>query len=199
VTRTAKIAIRRCISEYWRGVSRAQFLINRVPWPDNFRPQGPIGLSRNGTGFISIGHCVTIVSTNRFNRAGINHPTQLVAGNDATLKIGNHVGISGATIFCSNSITIGDHVLVGANASIYDTDFHPLGPNARRNDAKATTAPVTIEDDVWLGASSIVLKGVTIGQGSVIGAGSVVTHDIPPFTLAGGVPAKPIKQIDPKS
>ncbi|MCP9234074.1 hypothetical protein NMG46_28380 [Mesorhizobium sp. LMG 17147] len=155
---------------------------------------GPLGLSARGR--IVIGENVTIVNSSRFNRAGINHPTQLVAGQGATLTIGDNTGISGAAIFCSNSITIGNHVLIGANCRIYDTDFHPVDFMERRRRRPCSTAPIIIEDDVWLGEGVTILKGVTIGARSVIAAGSVVTKNIGSDTLAGGMPARPIRPVN---
>ncbi|WP_353842259.1 DapH/DapD/GlmU-related protein [Mesorhizobium sp.] len=113
----------------------------------------------------------------------------------AVLVIGDDVGISGASIFCASSITIGDNVLIGVNCSIYDTDFHPVHWYDRRMSKAATSLPVRIGDDVWLSAGVIVLKGTSIGARSVIAAGSVVTKDIPPDTLAAGVPARPVRKL----
>ena len=136
------------------------------------------------------------MNESRYNRAGVAHPTQLVAATNAKLVIGDNVGISGASIFAIEAITIGDYVLVGVNCHIYDSDFHSVDWLQRRNSEGTLTAPVVIEDDVWLCANVTVLKGVTIGARSVIAAGSVVTSDIPSDVLAGGVPAKVIKPID---
>ena len=144
---------------------------------------------------ISIGRNATIVSDSRFNRAGINHPTQLVAGSGAELIIGDDTGISGASIYAMERIKIGNHVLIGANCHIYDTDFHPMDWKQRRVSGPPATSPVKIEDDVWLAANVTVLKGVTIGARSVIAAGSIVTHDIPTDVLAGGIPAVVIKSL----
>ncbi|TIT03031.1 MAG: acyltransferase [Mesorhizobium sp.] len=180
---------------YWSVRVRLQLRIRRVPLPKGFVVLGPLGLSARGR--IRIGENVTIVNSSRFNRAGINHPTQLVAGQGATLTIGNNTGISGAAIFCSESITIGNNVLIGANCNIYDTDFHPVDFMRRREGMPCKTAPIVIEDDVWLGAGVTVLKGVMIGARSVIAAGSVVTSDIPPDCLAGGVPCKVIRFLTP--
>jgi acetyltransferase-like isoleucine patch superfamily enzyme len=83
-----------------------------------------MGLSALGR--IELGDHITIVNDSKYNRAGINHPTQLVTGRDAILKIDNNVGISGASIYAESSIEIGDYVLIGANSRIYDTDFHPI-------------------------------------------------------------------------
>ncbi|TIN80009.1 acyltransferase [Mesorhizobium sp.] len=181
---------------YWSLRARVQLCIRGVPFPKGFVVLGPLGLSARGQ--IFIGENVTIVNSSRFNRVGINHPTQLVAGDGATLTIGDNTGISGAAIFCSQSITIGNHVLIGANCRIYDTDFHPIDFMARREGRPCNTAPIVIEDDVWLGAGVAVLKGVTIGARSVIAAGSVVTKNIEPDTLAGGVPARAIGGVNAK-
>lgn len=87
--------------------------------------------------------------------------------------------------------------MIGSGCLITTTDSHPIHWEARRlNTEPPASAPVIIEDDVFIGARSIVLKGVTIGQGAVIGAGSVVTKSIPPRVIAAGNPAKVIKTIE---
>jgi acetyltransferase-like isoleucine patch superfamily enzyme len=155
-----------------------------------------MGLSALGR--IELGDHITIVNDSKYNRAGINHPTQLVAGRDAILKIGNNVGISGASIYAESSIEIGDYVLIGANSRIYDTDFHPVHFQDRLAGTPAKTAPVIIGNHVWLAANVTVLKGVSIGARSVIAAGSVVVSDIPEDCLAGGTPARVIRKITDK-
>ena len=112
----------------------------------------------------------------------------------AHLRLGSHLRLGPNNFLCAATrIEFGEHCRTGPSVFIYDTDLHPLDPKARREDigsiAWAATAPVVIEDDVWIGASSIVLKGVRIGAGAVIGAGSVVTRDIPPYAIAAGNPA----------
>ena len=180
---------------YWKLLARVNFQLRGVSWPTSFTVKGPIGISRVGSGRIEIGKDVIIVNDSKFNRAGVNHPTQLVAGNGAVLTIGDNTGISGASIYCREKITIGNNVLLGVNCSVYDSDFHPVDYLARRNHEPDTSAPVTIEDDVWLAANCMVLKGVTVGARSVLAAGSIVTKDIPPDSLAGGVPAKVIRSL----
>lgn len=88
-------------------------------------------------------------------------------------------------------IRIGNNVLIGHQVVIATLD-HDLDPNHR---GILHPAPVVIEDDVWIGSNATITKGVTIGQGAVIAAGSVVTKDVPPMTIVGGVPAKMIKEI----
>ena len=172
---------------------RDRFRVRRVRWPKNLSVVGPMGLSASGT--IKIGENVTIVNDSKFNRAGVNHPTQLVTSMNAKLVIGDHVGISGASIYACDSISIGNYVLVGVNCHIYDSDFHPVDWQDRRKSINIAKAPIVIEDDVWLCANVTVLKGVRIGARSVIAAGSVVLTDIPSDVLAAGVPAKVIKTL----
>lgn len=147
---------------------------------------------------IKIGEGVTFRNRLKYNPAGVIHPTVLRAAvPGANLSIGNRVGISGATICCEISITIGDFCLLGANCSIYDTDYHPLDYLDRRVDNQDATkrAPVVIDDDCWIGANAVILKGVTIGARSVIGANSVVTSNIPPDSIAVGNPAQVVRHL----
>jgi acetyltransferase-like isoleucine patch superfamily enzyme len=147
---------------------------------------------------IVLGSEVTITNKIRENLAGVFHRTVLVANKaGAKLIIGNRVGISGAVLFCSSEIVIEDHVNLGAGVRIYDTDFHPLAAMSRREHRGegVKTAPVRICEDVWVGSNAIVLKGVTIGPRSVVGAGAVVVDDIPADALAAGVPARVVRSL----
>ena len=107
-------------------------------------------------------------------------------GDDFT---GNH----NLTILDIRDVHIGNHVMVGPHTLI-TTVTHPLDYR-RRQEYVACAQPVVIEDDVWIGGNVTVLPGVTIGQGSVVAAGAVVTQDVPPRTLVGGVPAKVIREL----
>jgi acetyltransferase-like isoleucine patch superfamily enzyme len=147
---------------------------------------------------IEIGNAVTILNKLSENPAGICHRTALIAANaESHLTIGNGVGISGAVIYCSNQITIGDYVNIGAGARIYDTDFHPLDAAARRSHdgSRIRTAPVRIGDDVWICAGATVLKGVTIGARFIVACGAVVAHDVPEDVIVAGIPARVIRSL----
>ena len=116
----------------------------------------------------------------------------------AVLTIGDNVGMSQAALICHKSITIGNNVKIGGGVCIYDTDFHSLDPVIRRSseDLKnRAEKPVVIGNDVFIGAKSIILKGVTIRENSVIGAGSVVTKSVPANQIWAGNPAKFIRSI----
>jgi acetyltransferase-like isoleucine patch superfamily enzyme len=117
------------------------------------------------------------------------------AGERAEVSIGDYSSIwYGTVISARHEITIGSHCAISWNCTIIDNDMHEIvgcgtGAPARKNPA------VRIGDHVWIGASAIVLKGVTIGENSVVAAGALVTRDVAPNTLVAGAPAKPVRTI----
>lgn len=135
------------------------------------------------------------------NSSGIDLPkwSHIYVANGAYLYIGDNSGLSQFSINCHNSIMIGKYVNIGAGTLIIDSNYHSLDWSVRRNrslDKKsALTAPVIIEDDVFIGARCIICKGVTIGARSIIAAGSVVVKDIPADCIAGGNPCAVIKRL----
>ena len=142
---------------------------------------------------IRLGNDVAIGSRFDANPLGLPHPTILAAlMPDSYIEIGDGTGISGASIVARRSVVIGQRVMIGAGACIWDSDFHPLNPDARRENPTrdARTAPVIIEDDVFIGARALILKGVRVGRGAVVGAGAVVTKDVPPGQIVAGNPAR---------
>ena len=112
-----------------------------------------------------------------------------------SLTIGRNVGISDAAIVAADNLTIGDNVKIGAGVRIFTTDFHALDIDERKEFDTAATAPVRIGDNAFIGAGTIILKGVTVGDNAVIGAGSIVTHDIPANEIWAGNPARLIRRI----
>ncbi|WP_177217431.1 acyltransferase [Thermoflexibacter ruber] len=146
---------------------------------------------------VKFGTGIRLISDSYFSEPGINHPVMIrLMNKNAKLTVGNNVGISGGGICVQTEVEIGNDVMLGANSFITDTDFHPVGPeNRRRSREGVGTKKVTIEDNVFLGMNVIVLKGVTIGKNSIVGAGSVVATDIPPNQIWAGVPAKFVKEI----
>ena len=101
---------------------------------------------------------------------------------------------TGCVILDGTPVRIGEHVLLGPNVQIY-TARHPLAPDLRATGIESA-APVTIGDKVWIGGSAVILPGVSIGEGAVVGAGSVVTKDVAPQTIVAGAPAHLISNID---
>ena len=147
---------------------------------------------RGGRGSaISIGRYFTAVSSPSHNSFGIIQRVVIrTVRHSAKVVIGDHVGISGCTISAGSSICIGDWVSIGSGAVISDGDAHPIDSEERRAGLGGATKPIVIEDDVFIGARAIILKGVTIGKGAVIGAGAVVTKDVPEFAIVAGNPAR---------
>lgn len=118
---------------------------------------------------------------------------QLYAGPRGRLVIGDDSFVNNGTILsASELIRIGSRVNIAPHCVVMDNDFHGTADRA----GPPKVAPIVLEDDVWLGTRVTVLRGVTIGRGSVIAAGAVVTRDIPPGVLAGGVPARVLKRLD---
>ena len=148
-------------------------------------------------GSIKVGARAVLCSTSQFTALGVSHPVVIRAmTSKANITLGDDCGLSGTTICAVDRITIGSGVLMGADVQISDNDFHPLTSAHRRYEEEGIVSkPVLIEDNVFIGSRTTVLKGVTIGKNSVIGAGSVVTKDIPPNTIAAGNPCRPIRDI----
>lgn len=152
-------------------------------------------------GQIIIGENFQCVNKFTSNSIGLIQPCLFnVSASGSRIIIGKNVGISGSTINATTTITIGDNTIIGSGCLITDTNSHPimaavrLLPNGGEEYTKK--APVTIGKNVFIGARSIVMKGVTIGDGVVIGAGSVVTKNVPANAIVAGNPAKVIKFIE---
>lgn len=144
---------------------------------------------------VTIGNNVTF---NNFTEQSWYCKCKLLVQENAQFIIGNHSGMSGTMIYVSNLVKIGDYVNIGGGTRIFDTDFHPIDSAARRNPATflcGKSAPVIIEDDVFIGTNCIIGKGVTIGARSVVAAGSVVVKDVPSDSIVGGNPCKLIRKI----
>jgi acetyltransferase-like isoleucine patch superfamily enzyme len=151
----------------------------------------PIIDIRNG-GVIMIGDDVTINSRNFGYHLNLQAPVKLFADRPgARIVIGDRTRIHGSCIHAYASITIGKRCLIAGNCQIIDGSAHDVTFNnlESRCETTGTSKPIVIEDDVWIGANVIILPGVTIGRGSIIGAGSVVTKNIPAMVIAAGNPA----------
>ena len=162
----------------------------------NVQIPGKLNLVTSGNNDIGIGDNFYFSSGNGVNPIASNLQGAIYLENGASLKIGNNVGMSSTRLWIHESARIGNNVKIGGCVLITDTDAHPMDYMARRSSNEGTkSAPVVIEDDVWVGAHCIILKGVTIGARSIIGAGSVVTKSIPADCVAAGNPCKVIKNL----
>ncbi|MEM7511446.1 MAG: acyltransferase [Bacteroidota bacterium] len=152
-------------------------------------------LRRAPFGVIKIGKKCTFRSDKISNLIGINRACLLDAHRpEAIIEIGEKCGFSGTVIAAAEKIVIGKNVKCGANSTITDFDWHWVDPK-RRDENGSKSSPVYIGDNVWLGLNAIVLKGVRIGENSIITPNSVVVKDIPANVIAGGNPCKVIKEL----
>jgi acetyltransferase-like isoleucine patch superfamily enzyme len=169
----------------------------RSPWSVAYYGMPIISMERGST--IDIGENSVICSDSKIAELGVNHPVIMrTLRPGANIIIGQDTGISGGAICAAVSVKIGNECLIGANVVIADTDFHPINPIGRRyskSEQDITALPIEIEDNVFIGTGSIILKGVRVGKNSVIGAGSVVTKDVPPDSVVAGNPAKILRKI----
>lgn len=146
----------------------------------------------DGTGKIALGDHVTFGGrpTFIFGNRGERTPE---------VTIGNHTFLGhGSSYVCSSSITIGNHCLIAGGVRISDYDGHPVDAERRRAGDPTPPEgirPVVIGDDVWLGEGAMILKGVRVGDRSIVGAGAVVTKDVPPDVVVAGNPARVVKQL----
>lgn len=183
---------------YWNKI---YFKLIGIKFGNNMRVFNKIYVL--GKGIVSIGENFVFTSGDNINpicrniRGSIHTVTE-----ESRITIGNCVGISSACLWAQNSITIGNNVNIGGDCLIMDTDAHPHSFEKRRRDYISDnylddipSSPIIIEDDVWIGARCLILKGVRIGARSIVAAGSIVTKDIPADSVAAGIPAKVIKHL----
>lgn len=168
----------------------------RWRWGWTLRGLPSLRISRRAS--ITIGQRFVAVSNSRYNSIGVFQPVILTAfGAGSLIEIGDDVGMSGCSITALARVSIGHRVLIGSGVLITDNDAHPITPENRRYSYNIQSAPVSVGSDVFLGARAIILKGVTIGDGAVVGAGSVVTKDVPPYGIVAGNPARLIGDSRP--
>ena len=137
-------------------------------------------------GRMVIGHRVQLVSTIA--------TLELVSERGGVLEIGERSLVNfGCSLVATELVRVGAQCHIGPYTMMLDNDFHRVEPERRLE--RPPSAPIILEDNVWVGVRSIIMSGVTIGAGSCVGAGSVVTSDVPPRTLVAGVPARPIRQL----
>ena len=145
---------------------------------------------------VSIGDNFTMGNSIRTNATGLGGKCRIEVRCGAELIIGNNVGMTLTSIYCTSRIYIGNNVKIGFGTQIFDTDFHSLESDIRnsvKDQIYAKKAPISIGSNVFIGAMSLITKGVNIGDNAIIACGSVVTKDIPYGEVWGGNPAKKIR------
>jgi acetyltransferase-like isoleucine patch superfamily enzyme len=176
---------------------RLYFALHGVRWRSGWHVYGRPLIQRHSGSSIAIGDGFWMRNWFSSNPLGVHHRCVLATWSRAArIEIGDDVGMSGVTICAKTRVSIGDRVVIGANTTITDTDFHPLDPEARRVDSLAgRSEAVVIEDDCFIGMDALILKGARIGRGAVVGAGSVVTGAIPSRAVVAGNPACVIREL----
>ncbi len=155
----------------------------------------------HGDGKIVFGKNVRVNSSERSNPIGGMEHTVISVYAPGNLSIGNNVGMSNVAINCRTSVIIEENVLIGGSVKIYDSDFHSLDYTVRgkgRDIDVPKTKEVRIQQGAFIGAHSIIMKGVSVGKHSIIGAGSVLTKSVPDNEIWAGNPAKFIRKIEEK-
>ncbi len=166
-------------------------ILKNVKIGDNSQFYGFTKFKRGSKGKIAIGNNCTFRSFSTSNLIGINRPCIIsaIGSKPSKITIGNNCGFSGTVIGCFTEIQIDDNVRCGANTLITDSDWH-------LDDLRiGNPRPIILNDNVFLGANVTVLKGVTIGENTIIGAGSVVVKSVPANVIAAGNPCEIIRGI----
>lgn len=185
------------ISVIYTPITKVSLFLNGAEFTSCLKVRGFINLHVTRRGVLKIGRNCTI-NSNNFNLIGRQQKT--IFWVEGKLIIGDNLGMSCSAIICNHEILIGNNVTIGGNTVIYDTDFHSLNPYKRllksEDKPNAKFGKVSIGNNVFIGAHTTILKGVTIGENSIIGACSVVTKDIPKNEIWGGNPAKYISDLN---
>lgn len=191
---------------FYKHYNKFLFWANGISFGRNLTVTNKVYVA--GSGHITIGDDFHYTSGDSLNAICRNiRGTFYTVTPESKIEIGDRVGISSACLWSKERITIGNDVNIGGDCIIMDNDAHPhsylyrsttYAKKTEKEDFRSLipTAPVQIDDNVWIGARSIILKGVHIGARSIIAAGSVVTKDIPADVIAAGNPAKVIKNLD---
>jgi len=162
------------------------------PVGKGFKIDGKLWVWAQKKGCIRLGDHVKINSRFGSNLVGLTNPAVFQCLDGGTITIGNNSGLSSPILSSRSSITIGEHTLVGGNVRIFDHDYHSLDfakRSGKETSSDVKTRPVQIGNNVFIGTNAMILKGVTIGDRAVIGAGSVVSRDVPADEIWAGNPA----------
>lgn len=171
-------------------------LNHRISLGKNIRIKGRVNYHIVQNSKLLIGNNVLVNSSNYKYHVNMHSPVKLIAdGENSIIEIGDNTRIHGTCIHAKNKIVIGRNCLIAANCQIIDSNAHELlmeTPESRLSSIDFGK-PILIGDNCWIGMNSIILPGVSIGDGAVIAAGSIVTKDVQEKTIVGGNPAKLIK------
>ncbi len=185
-----------------------------LPW-DWYPGRIPENVLLDETAYLETSYSFLLFRSELSTAVKVGHGTSIYLGTmfdvgiRGSVTFGDYVLMNGARIICDSQVSIGNHCLVSWNVVLMDTYRLSLAPEQRRRELESAAArtlrtaaadvpaqPIHISNNVWIGFDVCVLPGVTIGEGSVIGARSVVNENVPPFTLAAGNPARIIRSLD---
>lgn len=179
---------------------RFDLAYNRVDYQRDLQSNGLPVIRVHKTGHMQIGRRFRINNGRQHNQIGRQQPCYFIVGNSARLIIGDNVAMSGVAVVALLEVSIGNNVKIGGNTVIYDSDFHSLDFRIRQDDrrdiAERKNQQVRIGSDVFIGAHSIILKGVNIGDRAIIGSGSVVTKNVPENQVWAGNPARFVRALE---
>ena len=175
-----------------------QIMLNKRIYVKSYEIDGFVFIKISKQGKLKIGKRFNLNTRKGSNLVGITNRASFQVIEKGIIEIGDYCGFTSTVLSSRTLIKIGNHVKIGGNVRIFDHDYHSLNHLHRRDSKKdgenVKTAPVIIDDDVFIGTNSIILKGVNIGARSIIGAGSVVSLKIiPPDSVVAGNPARIIK------
>lgn len=185
------------LSFFYTPIAKIIFFLNGAQIDQGLHVNGLIKVLITRRGRMKVGRNLRLNSGDNSNIIG--RQQKCIFWVEGKLSIGNNAGMSSTAIICKHEITIGNHVMIGGNTVIYDTDFHSLNPLLRNSPADAINAkhgPVIIKDNVFIGAHTTIIKNITIGENAVIGACSVVCSNIPDNEIWAGNPARFIRSLD---
>lgn len=180
---------------FWVSINYFLFNIQDISYSE-FPTVTGIIMAKN-RGYIRMGRGCTINSLRKQNPVGNSSRTAIFCSPQGRIEIGDNVSMSCVMIFSQERITIENNVMLGGGVQIWDTDFHPLDFHERmaHDISKIMTRRVLLKNGCFIGANTIIMKGVTIGKRSIIAAGSIVTGIVPDKQIWGGNPAKFIRNI----
>ncbi len=184
--------------------SRLSLHLQQCQVDKGFITTGECHFKARKAGSIQIGKNVHLLAGWRSNRVGLTNPVLIQTLGDGMICIGSYFGGSAIVLSARTKIEIGEYVGLGANVRMFDHDFHALNfierrPTHEEEGRYLKSEPITIEDDVFIGTNAIILKGVTIGQRTIVAAGSVVFRgSYPADSILAGNPARVISQIKTK-
>jgi len=181
---------------FWSFVARARLRLHGASVGRRFRVRGPLRFYCHPNGRIRIGDDCRVQSGFAGNPVGGGSRMAIWVGPRGRLEIGDRVGLSNSTIVCMDAVSIGDDVYLGGGSGVYDTNFHSMDAEerSRPRNRGVRTAPVAIRRRAFVGGHTLVLKGVTVGEEAVIGAGSVVRSSVPAGEVWAGNPAHRLRE-----